>query len=84
MFRGISDEVWRQVYRLAKNVSMDHKIIIEMQFNILHRMSGTRKHLLSIGKVANPECRFCEMHVETVEHLFYECFVITKHPIKFN
>ena len=33
MFTGISDEMWRNVFRLAKNVSIGHKIFeIQLRF----------------------------------------------------
>ena len=75
MFTGISDERWRDVYRLVKKVSIGHKIF-EMQFKILHRITGPNKLLHKIGKIASPACCLCEMHVETIEHLFYESYVI--------
>ena len=70
--------MWQNMYSLAKNVRIDHKII-EMQFQILHSNTGTNKHLYKtnkIGKIVSPACRLCEMHVKTIEHLFYECFVV--------
>ena len=33
--------------------------------SILHR----------IGKIASQACCLCEMHVKTIAHLFYECFI---------
>ena len=35
----ISDEMWRNVYRLAKNVSRGHKII-DMQFKTSHSITN--------------------------------------------
>ena len=66
------------VFTLAKTITMDHTII-EMQFNILHRIIGTSKLLSKIGKMNSPTCCHCKMYVETIEtieYLFYECFII--------
>ena len=38
------------VYRLDKDVIINHKII-EMQFKILHRITDTNKCLHQIGKI---------------------------------
>ena len=67
MATSINDEMWRNVYRLDKNVSRDHKII-DMQFNMLHRLTGTNTLLHKIGKIASSAYHLCEMHVKTIEH----------------
>jgi exonuclease III len=74
-FTVISQETWQNVYTLAKDIIMDNKII-EMQYKILHRIIGTNKMLYRIGKIASPVCRNCEMYVETIEHIFYECLEV--------
>lgn len=63
---------WKSVNSLAKNILMDNSII-EMQFKIVHRIIGTNKLLYKIGKVASPTCGHCNMYMETIEHVFFEC-----------
>ena len=60
---------------LARNLCLDNKIF-EMQFKIMHRIIGTNKLLYKINKIESPACTHCHMYPETIEHLFYDCFII--------
>ena len=55
---------------------MPENKIIEFQYKILHQIIGTNKLLYKMGKTTSPNCEHCMMHFETIEHLFYNCFVV--------
>ena len=48
----------------------------ELQFKILHQYVPTNKLLFQMGKVASNKCTFCEMYIDTIEHMFYTCHVV--------
>ena len=47
-----------------------------MQFKILHRIIGVNKFLHTIKKSESPRCDFCQLQIESIEHLFFECPLI--------
>ena len=42
----------------------------------MHRLIATNKFLHKIRQTDCPRCHNCEIYVETIEHLFYECLII--------
>ena len=60
-------------YSLSFQSLVDHKII-DLQYRILHRYLGTNKLLFKIGGKSSPSCERCMFQIETIEHIFYECF----------
>lgn len=75
MFTEMNDHLWKVAYMIPHHVMHDNKIK-EMQFKILHRIIGTNKFLYKINRVPSPTCTFCNLYMENIEHLFYECLVI--------
>ena len=67
-------ETWQNIYSLPHIILKCNKIK-ELQYKILYRYIGTNKLLYKINKSPSPRCSFCEMHSESIEHLFYECVV---------
>ena len=47
-----------------------------MQFRILHRYIPTNKLLHKMGKIDNPRCLQCNLYIESIKHLFYECICL--------
>ena len=47
--------------------------ICEMQFKILHRIIGVNNFLFKIRKVDSLRFDYCEIYIETIEHLFFDC-----------
>ena len=43
------------------------------QYKLLHRILPTNTFLFRIGYKNTPNCCFCNIQNETIEHLFYEC-----------
>ena len=78
---GVQEDEWRCIYLLAKEITMDNKLF-EMQFKIIHRITGTNKLLYRIGKIASPVCSRSEMYTETIEHIFFECIVVKNFLLK--
>ena len=48
-------------------------IIKDLQFQILHRYLPTNHLLYKMDKISSMTCTFCNIHCETIIHLFYEC-----------
>ena len=46
------------------------------QFQRLHRILPNNNYLHKIGLVNSPLCYFCQQTLETIEHIFAECFVV--------
>ena len=44
-----------------------------MQYKIIHRIIGTNSLLYKMGKIPYMTCDFCNMYIETIEHLFFDC-----------
>ena len=72
---NIPEEAWKNIYSLFRTCTKDNKIK-ELQYKILHRYIPTNKLLFQMGKVTSNKCTFCEMHTETIEHLFFECHFV--------
>ena len=67
------DEIdWESIYSLPRNILKENKVI-ELQYKILFRYIPTNKLLYKMKKKASPNCSFCEMFEESIEHLFYNC-----------
>ena len=63
---------WKNIFKLFRTCLKDN-IIKELQYKILHKYIPTNKLLFQMGKVMSNKCSFCEMYVETIEHLFFDC-----------
>ena len=46
------------------------------QFKTLHRIIATNDFLNKVDIVDNNLCTFCDLEIETLEHLFYHCTAI--------
>ena len=68
----IRDVEWSEIYRNPFDILVDNKII-DMQFKILHRIIGTNSLLYKMKKETSPNCCFCNMYPESIEHLFFKC-----------
>ena len=71
----IPTNAWPNIYTLYRRCTND-ATIKELQFKILHGYIPTNKLLFQMSKVVSNKCSFCEMYIETVEHVFYSCSVI--------
>ena len=46
------------------------------QYNFIHRLIATNKYLLKCKYAPSSLCTFCNMAVESIDHLFWECHLI--------
>ena len=66
---------WMSVHNLAFNSTIDTKLR-NFQYKFLMRIIPTNKFLLKCKKVPSNLCDFCNRHIETQTHLFYDCFYV--------
>ena len=71
----VKEEEWNTIYCNPFENIVDNRII-EMQYKILHRIIGTKSLLYKMGKAPNMSCEFCDMYIETIEHLFFHCMKV--------
>ena len=77
IFNIYEEDIWKNIYGMPFSILIENKII-DMQYKILHRTIGTNKLLFKMGKVASPNCEFCHMYPEAIEHLFFNCVIVKK------
>ena len=58
---------------LIPRISTSNNCIKELQFQILHRYLPTNFLLYKMNKVPSMGCSFCEVHTESIPHIFYYC-----------
>ena len=73
---NMDHETWQNIYTLPHDILKCNKLK-ELQYKILFRYLGTNKLLYKINIVTSPRCSLCEMNVESIEHLMFECMVST-------
>ena len=70
-----SKKKWELIYSLPHLCTANNEVK-ELQFKILHRYVATNKLLYSMNKVDTPRCTFCNIQIETLYHLFFECTIL--------
>ena len=68
---NLSSNEWKKIFKLPFNITTDSKLLW-FQSRINHRILGTNWLLNKIHNT-NKLCYFCKRHVETIEHLFWDC-----------
>ena len=63
---------WNKVYTISFYCTIDQKLR-NFQYKYLMQIVRTNDFLLKCKLVQSNICDFCNMHVETVQHLFWEC-----------
>jgi exonuclease III len=63
---------WKSIYVLSFKSTIDQKLRT-FQYKYLMRIIRTNDFLLKCNMVSSNLCDFCQMYVETPEHLFWEC-----------
>ena len=66
---------WKVIYISIFDICKDNKLQ-NFQYNLVHRNIATNKYLLKRNYIASSLCSFCNMAIETIEHLFWECVLI--------
>ncbi len=68
-------EEWKSIYLLPHRTVKSNEVK-ENQFKILHRYIATNRLLFLMNKAESLRCTFCNIHCETIYHLFYECTLL--------
>ena len=68
---------WNQIYTMSLKCTIDQKLR-NFQYKFLMQIVRTNDFLLKCNLVQSNLCDFCNMNIETVKHLFWEC-VFTQH-----
>ena len=70
----IPEDEWSDIYMIPFKCTSETKLRI-LQLKILHRILPTNSWLYKCNLIQTKNCTFCQMHVETIEHLLWDCFV---------
>ena len=65
---------WKNIYSAIFDICKDNTLQ-NFQYNFVHRNIATNKYLLKCKYVASSLCSFCNMAIETLDHLFWECAI---------
>ena len=65
---------WKEIYSLPFTVTIETKIR-EFQYNILNNIVFTNQKLFKLKMIESPLCTFCKRETESLEHLFFNCYV---------
>ena len=63
---------WQKAYTLAFLSTKDTKLRT-FQFKFLRRRIATNDFRYKVGITSNDLCSFCNLYVETLEHIFWSC-----------
>lgn len=65
---------WRNIYIVPFTCTIDTRLRI-FQYKYLMRIIATNRYLLKCKIAPSSLCDFCNMHDETLDHLFWDCCV---------
>ena len=68
----ISEEEWKQIFCVVKHMNVT-QYAKDLQFKILHRFLARNSLLYKMKKIASPRCIFCQLEIESLEHLLFNC-----------
>ena len=66
---------WKKIYSINFESCIESSLRA-FQYSILLRTLPTNRHLSRCYLVNTDKCFFCQVHIETIEHLFWSCVVI--------
>ena len=68
---------WGEIYQIPMFSSRLTKLRY-FQFKILHRYIGVNENLYKFGYVDSNLCTFCNVEIESIPHLFWQCDISTR------
>ena len=74
---SFSEIDWNKIFELPFKITHESKLQW-LQFQILHRIIPTNAYLFKLKITDSPKCTFCKCDIETIDHLFFECFHVTE------
>ena len=66
---------WKSIFRNIFAICKENKLQ-NFQYNFVHRNITTNKYLLKCKYTESSLCSFCNMAIETIDHLFWECHFV--------
>lgn len=72
---NLSENNWMEIYNTPHQATRDTKLRL-LQYKILHRILPVNSWLFKCGLTNSNTCNFCQIYIETIEHLLWECNVI--------
>jgi hypothetical protein len=72
---NIESDTWENIFLIPYLCTQETKLRA-MQFNILHCVLPTNAFLFRAKLKNTPNCSFCHIQKETIEHLFWDCIKI--------
>ena len=75
MHHNINEHMWENVYKIPFMVRFSNNIR-ELQFKLIHGILSVNKLLYKMHISNNCKCEFCYFYDQTIEHIYYDCFVI--------
>ena len=74
-FIELSDLEWKNIFKLPFIITKNTKLQW-LQYRINHRILATNKFLFRIKILDDPNCCFCGLENESIEHLFWDCELV--------
>ena len=68
----ITPQDWNNIFKICFHIIKDN-YLVWMQYKIINRILGNKYYLHKLNIVNSPNCNLCNLHPETLTHLFYEC-----------
>ncbi len=67
-----TDKEW-ETYNIIANKCTQSTELKWLHYKIVHHILPTKTLLFKMKLVDSPLCAFCNIHLETIDHLFWEC-----------
>lgn len=68
---------WNTIFRKCFKTTLDSRLIW-FQYRLIHRLLPTEKFLHIRQLVDSSLCLFCKQETETIQHLFWDCTIISQ------
>jgi hypothetical protein len=67
---------WKAIFSHCFKLTRDVQLRW-FQYRLLHRLLPTQKYLYTVKIADSPICNFCETDNQTIEHMLYDCTVVS-------
>ena len=72
MEENLNEDEWKIIFTLPFKITLETRLRA-FQYKIIHRTLPLNKWLYKCNLQNTPNCTFCLIHLETIEHLMWEC-----------
>ena len=73
---NIDNETWTDIFKNCFSTVQDNTLKW-FQYRVIFRILGTRNLLFSMSINESPNCGFCNLEAENLQHIFVECSKVT-------